>query len=439
MNEYLLRGINLALVAIEFFAFIILANSFFRFSRSRFKIAGVCIAAYLFNYGILVFLGQHVIIKLILGCSVFVFMTNYLYSISIARCIFLAVMYLSIINVCDNILLIFISATTHQDITALMAIPYVYYIIAFSAKIFELIIIAAINAWGKRRFYARTSFTWNYVKVLVFPVATLISTIVLLRTYFLYPPAAPQLLLCIIVLLISDIAAIILLNQFEAQQQAILDNRMLQQELKLAHDNIVSLSASYSNERKLTHDFQNKLAVIQGLIQQDQAGTETSKYIQELMNQEYLPSLAVSTHRTVVDVLLNQKYTIAIQKQINFRVQLDDLSDFPLPDDAMVVVLSNLIDNAIEACEKIPDIQSRFILIKAQVSTLESILYIENSVIAPVKISNGLIITTKKDLRQHGYGLPNVLSLIKAHGGTYAMHCEGLNFSFVAYFSNYES
>lgn len=159
-------------------------------------------------------------------------------------------------------------------------------------------------------------------------------------------------------------------------------------------------------------------------------------YINQLLNQEYVSALAVSTHRTVADVLLNQKYIMATQKQIKFRVQLDDLSHFPLSDDALVVVLSNLIDNAIEACEKICNPHSRYISVKAQVSSDESILYVENSVAAPVKIIDGHIATTKDDSFQHGYGIQNVLSIIKSHNGIYAMQCEELRFSFVVYFSN---
>lgn len=270
----------------------------------------------------------------------------------------------------------------------------------------------------------------------LFPIMSLICAATLLNAFLFYPQTAPQLLLCNIVLLVSDFVIIILLDRFEAQQQAVLDNRILQQELKIAHENIVSLSASYSNERKLTHDFQNKLMVIRGLLLQENAGEETESYIEELLSQKYVPSLAISTHRTVVDVLLNHKYTIATQKQTRFQVQLDDLSEFPLPDDALVVVLSNLIDNAIEACDKILDSQKRFILVKAHVNSAESILCVENSISSPIKIVDGHITTTKKDPLQHGYGLQNVSSIISSHSGTYAIHCEEkeLRFFFVAHF-----
>lgn len=436
MSEFLIKDLHIFVVAIEFFVFIILSSSFFQFRQPVAKIIGACFAAFGINYGILIFFGHYVSIKLLLGVIVFVLLSKYLYAISIVRSFFLIIAYLSIINIGDNVLLFSISAATQQSMSELLADPYAYYLQAFSAKLIETVGVTLIHAWGKQRFYKRTSFMWNYIRFSVFPIISLICSVTLLNTFVEYPQATPQLLLCTIALLVSDIVIIILLDQFEAQQQSILDNRLLRRELELAHNSIVSLSASYSNERKLTHDFQNKLAVIQGLLQQDQAGEQTMDYINQLLNQEYVSALAVSTHRTVADVLLNQKYIMATQKQIKFRVQLDDLSHFPLSDDALVVVLSNLIDNAIEACEKICDPHSRYILIKAQVSNDESILYVENSVAVPVKIVDGYIATTKDNAFQHGYGIQNVLSIIKSHNGIYAMQCKELRFSFVVNFSS---
>lgn len=435
MKDSLISVLHMSMLAIEFLVFITFSNGFFQFSKTVYKTIIASAGSFLVNYWLLCTIRPYTSMKLLIGCVAFAVLSKYLYSISIARCLFVAITYLSLINLIDNIFIFLISALDQQSIEQLMADPYIYFFLAFSAKIVEVLFVAFIRMWGKRRFYKRSSFSGNYIKLSIFPIVSLICTVTLLNIFLVYPQATPQLLLCTIILLAADIAIILLLDQFETQQQAVVDNRILQRELKLAHDSISSLTASYTNERKLTHEFQNELAVIQGLLQQDQVGTTTTNYINQLMNQEYVPSLAVSTHRTVVDVLLNQKYAVAIQKQIKFRVYLDDLSDFPLPDDALVVVLSNLVDNALDACEQINDPNKRFILVKAQVSADDSILYIENSVSSPVKITNGHIATTKKDGLRHGYGLQNVFSVINSFGGVHAMQYSDLKFSFAISFT----
>lgn len=442
MSDFMIKVLHITVTAIEFLVFIIFSNSFFHFRRAMVKTIVGIIAAYWANYWLLFTLqSYHPLIKLLIGCAAFAALSKYLYPISIARCLFAAITYLSLVNLTDNLFALSLSAVTNVSPGQLTSDPYVYFFLAFSAKIAEVLLVALIHMWGKRRFYKRSSFAGNYIKMSIFPIVSMICAATLINAFLLYPQTAPHLLLCTIILLVADIAIIILLDQFEVQQQAIIDSQLLQRELKLAHDNIGSLAASYANERKLTHDFQNELTVLQGLLQQNQTESEAeaANYINQLLKREYVPSLAVSTHRTVADVLLNQKYSVATQKGIKFRVQLDDLSEFPLPDDALVVVLSNLLDNAMEACEQISDPGNRFILVKAQMSADDCILYIENSVSAPVKILDGHIATTKKDASRHGYGLQNVLAVINSFGGTYAMQCHDLTFSFVVAFNLKES
>ena len=422
---------------IEFFAFLLLSCTFFQFRLSLPKIIAVCMIAYLLNCGALIYLSQDILFKLVLGYFLFSLLAGILYSAPILHCIVLSVLFFSLINVLDSLLAFLFSSLFHQNFSAMITNPFSSsYLQTYSAKTIELTIAAFIHAWGRQRFYKRQPSILNFVKLTLFPTLSLICTVTLLSKFSAYPQSPLQLLFCIIALLISYIVSILLLTQFELQQQAVLDSRILQRELKLAHDNVAELLASYHKERKLSHDFQNELAVIQGLLKQEQASEVVQNYIDQLMKRKYTLALAVSTHRPVADVLLNQKYTSAKEKEIQFQVQLDDLSAFPLPDDALVIVLSNLLGNALEACEKINNPSDRFILVKAKVDVNESILYIENSVSNPVQILNGKIATSKRDKLQHGYGLQNVSSIIKSFGGVFAIHCEGQKFVFVASFMN---
>lgn len=434
MNQLLMTALHMGMLAIELFVFLLLSSAFFPFRLSFSKSFTVCVLAFFFNYVVLIYLNQSILFKLTLGCVIFSLLAKTLYPSSILPCIFLALSFLSLVNIFDNLLLFLLSSIFRQSFTTIMADPFSYYLQAYSAKTLELTIASFIHTWGRQRFYHRKPSVLNFVKLTLFPMLSLICAVTLLSTFSAYPQSPPQLLFFMIALLVSDIVSIFLLNQFEIQQQAILDNRLLQRELKLAHDNVSELLDSYQKERKLTHDFQNKLLVIQGLLQQEQTAGAAQDYVGQLIKHQYKSAISISTHRTVVDVLINHKYSAAAAKKIQFRVQLDDLSSFPLPDDALVVVLSNLLDNAMEACEKIQDPTKRLIVVKAKVDKIESILCIQNSVDIPVTISNGRIVTSKLDKHRHGYGLQNVISIIESFSGTYAMHCENHKFVFVASF-----
>jgi sensor histidine kinase regulating citrate/malate metabolism len=176
---------------------------------------------------------------------------------------------------------------------------------------------------------------------------------------------------------------------------------------------------AYRQERKRSHDFQNQLSVLRGMVE-DQAPTDSFlNYLDSLLNVKLPATRYIDTGRPVADVLLSQKAAIAANKGIRFQMQLDNLSTFPLSDDALVVVLANLLDNAIEACEKIPDPEQRVILVKLQYKPEASYLHIENTTIKPVTIKNNRVISSSS--LEHGFGLQNVITILEQSGAIYAL------------------
>lgn len=187
------------------------------------------------------------------------------------------------------------------------------------------------------------------------------------------------------------------------------------------------MQESYTNQRKQTHDFQNQLAVLRSMAEQEASQKEFTEYLGSILSIEFPAATYVNTHRMVVDVILSQKCSVAKSKGIDFQLQLDDLSTFPLSDDALVIVLTNLIDNAIEACEKIPTPFQRSIVLKMQMKTTDSYLYIENTTSEPVYIHDNHILTTKSNPLAHGYGLKNVCAMLEKHDALYTMDYQQLD------------
>ena len=83
----------------------------------------------------------------------------------------------------------------------------------------------------------------------------------------------------------------------------------------------------------------------------------------------------------------------------------------------MCIVLGNLLDNSIEACEKIPTGYERTIQLKIiQVEEYLSI-YIKNSIFDGIKLEEDKIQTTKADKLFHGFGLENINEIVDKYNG----------------------
>lgn len=154
----------------------------------------------------------------------------------------------------------------------------------------------------------------------------------------------------------------------------------------------------------------NHLLVLEGA----QATDETRKMAQELRTQIADYENYIHTGNDFLDIIIRDKAEKAREKHIDFSAFIDFGGiDFIEPLD-ISTLFGNGIDNAIEACEKLPD-EQRVILVKAgQVQNFVSIL-IENNCSDKVH-TNGH--TTKTDKFLHGFGISNMKKAAEKYGGT---------------------
>ena len=118
----------------------------------------------------------------------------------------------------------------------------------------------------------------------------------------------------------------------------------------------------------------------------------------------------IRTNNVIVDAILNSKYKETLNKGIVFIFQINDLSGINICDEDIVVILSNLLNNAIEACEKCLGkkvMKMKFVKEKDSV-----IISVKNTYDGKIDIIDGEIQTSKKyEIGEHGIGIKNIIML----------------------------
>lgn len=218
-----------------------------------------------------------------------------------------------------------------------------------------------------------------------------------------------------------------LLHHIEQEAEERKQNMALQHQLETQLEKTQVLLEAQTAQRKQTHDFKHHLLVLGGLLQEGDL-TAGRKYLAEISETGQLDALAVHSNNPVVDVILNQKYAQACELGIQVDFAINDLAKFPLSNKETVVVLSNLLDNAIEACKTQKG--TRLIRVKIQCSKEKTILSVMNTIDKAPAMENGLPVTTKADPLTHGYGLQNILSILEKHGTCPAILCQDGWFQF---------
>ena len=226
---------------------------------------------------------------------------------------------------------------------------------------------------------------------------------------------------------IANVAIVYVVSLIEQDTEVKQQNNILSQQMEIQTASILALDKAYRQQRQTTHDFQNHLCTISDLLAQKSYET-AAKYVRELSQAQTSRILIVNTHHPIIDTILNQKYQMAVESQIEMRFCINDLSGIQLSASELVVLLSNLLDNAIEACRRIDTER----LIRCTILENDgSFLSIRNTSL-PVLITEHGIATTKASASEHGYGLPSVCRILDGLHAEYAYNYENGWFQFTA-------
>ena len=163
----------------------------------------------------------------------------------------------------------------------------------------------------------------------------------------------------------------------------------------------------------IEHEYKNHMTVISSLA--------ASRKIEEL--NEYLSELkesvttvdVIDTGNAVCSALFNAKYAEAARKGIRVRFDISNLEDMKIKDEEMVIILSNLFNNAIESCENC--LSKKIIELKIDYSNDVLFIAFTNSCNEETVDRDKTPKHGKDTSLMHGHGLSNIQRIVDSYGG----------------------
>lgn len=188
-------------------------------------------------------------------------------------------------------------------------------------------------------------------------------------------------------------------------------------EMEIKHaQGIVQLYDQITIERdilgKREHEFMNTITVLKSLMAEEQY--EKMKEILNVQNTELINNTNVfETGNRLINTILNTKYAEAREKGIAFRFNINDLSSLQIEDRDSIIILTNILNNAIEASERCAE-KNKTLSVKAVIEDGQFIFACRNSCSNDY---NPELRSTKKDIISHGYGLENIKEAVIRYNG----------------------
>jgi sensor histidine kinase regulating citrate/malate metabolism len=193
------------------------------------------------------------------------------------------------------------------------------------------------------------------------------------------------------------------------------EKKLIQKRKTLEYEYYTKIEENNIRIRKLHHDMKNHLLCISGLCEDAKSKEYIAKLTENLSKLDH----TVKTGNKVLDIILSEKKQICDEKGIRFDTSVNfSKSDFMDMIDVSAI-FHNTIDNAILACEKIPDggkIEKK-IEIKVKYINKFCIIKISNTKVNEIKKKNGRFLTNKKEKESHGFGISNVEDSVRKYGG----------------------
>ncbi len=233
-----------------------------------------------------------------------------------------------------------------------------------------------------------------------------------------------------IALLFSSLLVFGFMETAARREADIREKAIIQKQLDIEMSCVASLKNSYDSQMRIMHDFKNHMNVIFHMLNNKNYDNALD-YTKNLSGEIYYSLYRIKTNNDTIDIVLNQKDQLALQKGIIMDIQSGDLLILNIPPEELVIILSNVLDNAIEACEKVST--KKVISVKLIIEKDIFIFSVINPVKDPVKIIGNKIHTSKEDPTIHGLGLQNVDLCLGRCNGDYEINCNCQEFQFTAF------
>ena len=231
-------------------------------------------------------------------------------------------------------------------------------------------------------------------------------------------------LLTVILMILVNYVTFDVYDKLGEQLETEKKNLVYEQQIALCNKQAGEREAAYQETRRVRHDLNGYLVDLKTAIQSGELKEAESKINTILEHNQIYRNEVSRSGNLVIDSLINYKYSLASKEYINMKCYVFVPEQMPFDGADLCIILGNLLDNAIEAVARFPAMQRHVEIYISQTKGILSIL-IQNPHKNKIKKNNrGQIITSKKDVKNHGIGLESVQRSVDKYNGKLLVESE---------------
>lgn len=254
---------------------------------------------------------------------------------------------------------------------------------------------------------------WNlWLSSILIPISTLAYEIMFVNSDNLTKVKA---ITSVIIFFVINVTAFYLYDSLSKSyvQQSKLS--LLETENELYSKQCEIMQTSTEELQAFRHDMNNQFIALSQLLtsrKYEDAEAQLSK-LSYLTKNKIIYSISGNV---IIDGLINYKLQNAINDNIKVKTEIAVPVQLHIDTTNIVVILGNLIDNALSALRNVP-VEKRHLTLKVVFSQKRLIIRTSNPYCGDIICKNGIIATSKKAHDRHGYGLNNIAKAVDKYNG----------------------
>lgn len=247
--------------------------------------------------------------------------------------------------------------------------------------------------------------------------------------YDLYPFFHWLVTLGAVFLLASSLLVFGINHYNQRKNQAFLEMQLLVQKESDLAEYYKMLQIQYENQRILIHDIKKHLQSIDILNQQKEQDKITTYIHQLLLSSDLKEASCLCDHKLLNSILCRYMYQCN-DKRISFYTDIRSGSTNFIEDNDLTSLFCNLLDNAMEAAIHLPDAFIELNISKRENTPLIMITLINSCRKNPFSNQSGLLMTSKADKVNHGFGMKSIRKAVKKYNGNIQTYYNGTTLTF---------
>lgn len=305
-----------------------------------------------------------------------------------------------------------------------------FLLLALAAKMTWLSLIFLFHKiWKGKNQHSEIS-NGEWLKLSMIPLFTLIALLTIIFFHSSEKKVQSVYLFLAVGLIIMNFIIVELMQSILGKEEQLRESTLRNQKIESQFTHYRDMQAVYERQGRKMHDYKNQIRTMQVLLKEGdiQTAAALAKRLTESISVEMA---AVNTNHPIVNAVLNQKFHAAREQGISMIFMVSDMSGLRLNEEETVILLSNLLDNAIHECVKVVQAEKKAVInVKLVYEDGNLIFSVKNPVAKKVEIVDGVVLDS--DGRKHGIGLVNVKAVCDKHDGDFEIFCDSEKFQAVA-------